>query len=370
MSTFDLLLSANRNGFLNFGIYNADITNASARAGLTFGESSASRFMSLWKYSPNFAGYKFLTGGDAVVYNTQNGDIALLNDFATGRIKFGAGGASTAQMTIFSNGNIGINTTTDAGYRLDVNGTSRFQNTITAGGTITTSTANLNISRANTGTSIELTGGSCSIKLNGTGSTIASVLTINAESGITITHTGYANITHASALLDIQSTSRGVLFPRMTTTQRNAIASPATGLIVYDTTGNTLDVYNGTQWLDVLASDFITIDNTNNRLGINTASPTYDLHVTGTGAVTGSLDLATAGSTRVTIGNQSDTAYKLSVDGDLRVYGNIRTAQPTGGTGVGVWRLGSTATGTFTLDTTTCVEIEIGGSLVKLATVS
>ena len=70
------------------------------------------------------------------------------------------------------------------------------------------------------------------------------------------------------------------------------------------------------------------------------------------------------------VGATADTAYKLSVDGDLRVYGNIRTAQPTGGTSTGVWRLGSTATGTFTLDTTTCVEIEIGGSLVKLATVS
>lgn len=40
----------------------------------------------------------------------------------------------------------------------------------------------------------------------------------------------------ASALADFSSTTRGLLMPRMTTTQRNAISSPATGLIVYNTT--------------------------------------------------------------------------------------------------------------------------------------
>jgi hypothetical protein len=40
----------------------------------------------------------------------------------------------------------------------------------------------------------------------------------------------------AAALLDMESTSQGFLPPRMTTTQRNAISSPPSGLIVYDTT--------------------------------------------------------------------------------------------------------------------------------------
>src|SRR5690348_9325409 len=38
-----------------------------------------------------------------------------------------------------------------------------------------------------------------------------------------------------SALLDLTSTSRGLLIPRMTEVQRRAIASPATGLLVYET---------------------------------------------------------------------------------------------------------------------------------------
>ena len=39
----------------------------------------------------------------------------------------------------------------------------------------------------------------------------------------------------ASAVLDVVSTAKGFLFPRMTETQRNAIGSPATGLMVYQT---------------------------------------------------------------------------------------------------------------------------------------
>src|SRR5439155_16631123 len=39
----------------------------------------------------------------------------------------------------------------------------------------------------------------------------------------------------ASSLLDVTSTTKGVLVPRMTKTERDAIASPATGLLIYQT---------------------------------------------------------------------------------------------------------------------------------------
>jgi hypothetical protein len=51
-----------------------------------------------------------------------------------------------------------------------------------------------------------------------------------------------------SALLQLRSTTRGFLLPRQTTTERNAIASPATGLMIYDTSVNKVSVYNGTSW--------------------------------------------------------------------------------------------------------------------------
>src|SRR4051794_22774427 len=40
---------------------------------------------------------------------------------------------------------------------------------------------------------------------------------------------------YASALFEVRSTTKGFLPPRMTTTQRNAIATPTTGLLIYQT---------------------------------------------------------------------------------------------------------------------------------------
>jgi hypothetical protein len=51
----------------------------------------------------------------------------------------------------------------------------------------------------------------------------------------------------ASAQLQVDSTTRGFLPPRMTTTQRNAITSPAEGLVIYNTTTAKLNVYT-TAW--------------------------------------------------------------------------------------------------------------------------
>jgi len=47
------------------------------------------------------------------------------------------------------------------------------------------------------------------------------------------------NVPHTSAALEIQDTSRGILIPRMTMAQRNAIANPAEGLMVYQTGDST-----------------------------------------------------------------------------------------------------------------------------------
>lgn len=54
---------------------------------------------------------------------------------------------------------------------------------------------------------------------------------INAQIGINSTNTS----PNASAMLDVSSTSKGLLIPRMTTAQKNAIANKAEGLTVYDT---------------------------------------------------------------------------------------------------------------------------------------
>jgi len=57
-----------------------------------------------------------------------------------------------------------------------------------------------------------------------------------------------ANNPNPSAQLEISSTSKGLLPPRMTITQRNAIISPATGLIIFNTTNNALNIYFSGAW--------------------------------------------------------------------------------------------------------------------------
>jgi hypothetical protein len=59
---------------------------------------------------------------------------------------------------------------------------------------------------------------------------------------------GIGATANASAILDAQSTTKGVRMPNMTTTQKNAIASPAAGLMVFDTTLAKLCVYSGAAW--------------------------------------------------------------------------------------------------------------------------
>ena len=60
---------------------------------------------------------------------------------------------------------------------------------------------------------------------------------------------GTKNVNNAT-ILDMASTSKGLLTPRMTTAQRNAISSPATGLLIYNLDEATFNTFNGTIWKD------------------------------------------------------------------------------------------------------------------------
>jgi hypothetical protein len=56
----------------------------------------------------------------------------------------------------------------------------------------------------------------------------------------------------ASAQLDVSSTTKGFLPPRMDSIARNAIASPATGLTIYNTSIKAFQVYNGANWFSTV----------------------------------------------------------------------------------------------------------------------
>jgi hypothetical protein len=64
----------------------------------------------------------------------------------------------------------------------------------------------------------------------------------NAQHGIGVTNPD------ASAALEISSTKKGILFPRMTTAQRDAIASPAEGLMIYNTSTSCINTFRGGAW--------------------------------------------------------------------------------------------------------------------------
>jgi len=78
---------------------------------------------------------------------------------------------------------------------------------------------------------------------------------------VLLTATTYAQVglgtttPHASSALDITSITKGLLIPRMTKTQRDAISSPATGLMIYQTDVTVgFYYYNGSSWAEVAAT--------------------------------------------------------------------------------------------------------------------
>lgn len=85
--------------------------------------------------------------------------------------------------------------------------------------------------------------------------TAAYAKSINAQTAVV----GDAAAADASAVLDIRSTSQGVLFPRLTTVEMNAVASPAAGLTIYNTTDNGFYYWNGAAWTPISTGEFDTL---------------------------------------------------------------------------------------------------------------
>ncbi len=67
---------------------------------------------------------------------------------------------------------------------------------------------------------------------------------------------------HPSAALQIDDTDRGVLFPRMTTSQRDAIVNPTPGLTVYNLTKNCIEMYEDGSWFNTCGANDLSSNGT------------------------------------------------------------------------------------------------------------
>lgn len=168
-----------------------------------------------------------------------------------------------------------------------------------------------------------------------------------------------------SAILDLKSSTKGLLLPRMKDVSTNPIASPKAGLLVYDSTTKTTWVYNGTAWVkqgsfslpfaDSLASsgsslfqikDLSASSGTPTIYGIS-SSTSMGSTTSGATAIQGELTATSGGSysTAVRGINRSTTGLGIGVVGyqagsGWGVYGNTPS-------GVGVYGFSNTGMGLF-----------------------
>jgi len=180
--------------------------------------------------------------------------------------------AGTTSSRFFGNGNVGIGTTTDAGFKLNVNGTARVQGNLDVSGSNILTTRYLNMNSAlglsrieysySGGTLLQLgrMQGAAGLtrqfdiisKTPNYGVTSQQILTLFPSASIKYDNSAATSSTiateTASACFEVFSTNKGFLPPRMTNAQMLAIATPAAGLVVYDTTNNKHCGYNGTAW--------------------------------------------------------------------------------------------------------------------------
>jgi hypothetical protein len=223
---------------------------------------------------------------------------ATSNNFSIGANTFLLNTGGSERIRIPNTGNVLINTTTDAGFKLDVNGTARVGSTLTVGSS--SQAGIINIARTDGAIMTTISSPDVCIINNGQGSGIkfnvdnvtychvrgyASQFAVNITGALTsnaglsrallinnvinanannvelaaiyisptfnnLAFTGVKNIAiqsasggahfnttsvEASSILQADSTTKGFLPPRMTQVQRNAIASPAIGLEIYQT---------------------------------------------------------------------------------------------------------------------------------------
>jgi hypothetical protein len=235
-----------------------------------------------------------INSGDGFLYS--NVSLALTSGVD---MKFGTGATPNERMRLTAAGRLLLGLTAESTFLLDVNGTARVSGaltlssatpSITLGGDLTISNtvapsrsisidvlnSNINLLAGGfgegyylgnrlTGSRTDVTyvapnglfavGSSRITAYDGNGNVLVQAanngnrsICLRPIQSVLIGDITTGNGTIYNAILRCDSTDRGFMPPRMTTTQKNAIASPTAGLMVFDTTLVKLCVHNGTTW--------------------------------------------------------------------------------------------------------------------------
>ena len=193
-------------------------------------------------------------------YNGSSANLVIGNNYSVGKISISTGASD--RLTVLSTGNVGIGTTSP-NAPLEVSKSSA---------SIRISDTANNTGAGDVQSSLDLYGryysndsvaypvakiAAIHQETNGTGGGVLAFSTQSAgfltvaermridKSGIVGIGTTSPNV---NALLDVTSTTKAFMPPRMTTTQKNAIASPTAGMVVYDSTLNKLCVRAASAW--------------------------------------------------------------------------------------------------------------------------
>ncbi|NTW34377.1 MAG: hypothetical protein HGB12_17445, partial [Bacteroidetes bacterium] len=158
---------------------------------------------------------------------------------------------------------------------------------------------------------------------------ICSLFTFKSFSqGVAINTNG--GVANNSAVLDLNVTNQGLLIPRITTNERASIigtngeagATPATGLIIYNTDCNELQYYNGTTWISL----------------INTLSLVAPVAITGSGATGNQITAnwnSSTGATHYHLDVSTSSSFANFVTGyNNQDVSNVTSSNVTGLSGV------------------------------------
>jgi hypothetical protein len=143
------------------------------------------------------------------------------------------------------------------------------------------------------------------------------------------------NTPNASAQLDVSSTTKGFLPPRMTSAQRSAIGSPTAGLMVYQTDATAgLYYYTGSAWIYIINATTDVLPVTNGGTGVSTKTGTGSVVLsTSPSLTTPSIGVATASSiNKVAITAPTSSATLTIADGKTLTASNSITMAGTDGT--------------------------------------